>query len=293
MKAKVFTTIVSTILTLTSWEEALGQEEEEKKKIGWSNVADLGLVVTGGNSHTSTCTFDDQLTRNWENATLEFRFSGLRTRTTDDRLAAVSGSGEFAVVEDETADIDTDRYRVRGSYRRDVNKKFYWITGAGWMRDLNAGIENMTTVYGGLGNPWWDREDSHFLTDYSITYTNREEEIEDPLLDGRFPALRFSLDYMNQFGSNSQYDNDFTFLTNLKNLEDYQFDWTNSLTSNLTSILALRVSLQLLYRNFPALEELDLFPVPPSEGPSLPIGTVPVRRKKLDTLFKVTLVVTL
>ena len=57
---------------------------------------------------------------------------------------------------------------------------------------------------------------SHFLTDYSITYTNRDEEIEDPLLDGRFPAFRFSLDYMNQFGSNSQYDNDFTFLPNLK-----------------------------------------------------------------------------
>ena len=75
------------------------------------------------------------------------------------------------MVEDETADIDTERYRVRGSYRRDVNKKFYWITGAAWMRDLNAGIENMTTVYGGLGNPWWDREDSHFLSDYSITWT--------------------------------------------------------------------------------------------------------------------------
>ena len=53
------------------------------------------------------------------------------------------------------------------------------------------------------------------------------------------------------------------------------------------------MSLQLLYRNIPSLEELDLLPVPPSEAPSLPIGTVPVRRKKLDTLFKVTLVVTL
>ena len=147
--------LVLTTLALASVEEAHGQEEEEKK-IGWSNVADLGLVVTGGNSHTSTFTFDEKLTRSWENATLEFRFSGLRTRTTDDRLAIVSGPDQFVVVEDETADIDTERYLVRGSYRRDVNKKFYWITGAGWMRDLNGGIENMMTVYGGLGNPWWD-----------------------------------------------------------------------------------------------------------------------------------------
>jgi len=64
-------------------------------------------------------------------------------------------------------------------------------------------------------------------------------------------------------------------------------------TSNLTNLLAVRVSLKLLYRNIPALEALDLLPVPPTEAPSLPIGTVPVRRKKLDTLFKVTLVVTL
>ena len=55
----------------------------------------------------------------------------------------------------------------------------------------------------------------------------------------------------------------------------------------------LRVRLQLLYRNIPGLEEIDLFPIPPSEGPPLAIGTVPVRRIKLDTLFKVTLVLTL
>ena len=270
----------------------MGQEEEEKK-LGWSNVADLGLVLTGGNSNTSTLTFDNKLARTWENATFQLNVSGLRTKTTDDRIAVVSDPGNFTVIDDESRELDTERYQVGGSYRRDVNAKLYWIAGAGWLRDLNTGIKNMTAVYGGLGNTWWDREDSHFLTDYSITYANREEEIEDPALDGSFPALRVSLNYMKRFGSNNQYDNDFTILPNLKDLEDYQFDWTNSLTSNLTSLLALRVSLQLLYRNIPGLEEVDLFPISPSDGPSLPIGTVPVRRMKLDTLFKVTLVVTL
>ncbi len=292
MKTKLLSTVVFTILALAAVEEAMGQEEEEKK-LGWSNVADLGLVLTGGNSRTSTFTFDDKLSRTWENATLAFGFSGLRTKTTDDRIAVVAGPDDFNVLEDELADLDTERYTVDGEYRRDVNAKLYWIAGAGWTRDLNAGIQNMTTVYGGLGNTWWNREDSHFRTDYALTYTNREEEIEDPALDGSFPALRVSLDYMKRFGSNNQYDNDFTILPNLKDLEDYQFDWTNSLTSNLTSLLALRVSLQLLYRNIPGLEEIELFPIPPSVGPSLPIGTVPVRRMKLDTLFKVALVVTL
>ena len=77
MKAKVRAAIVLIVLALSSVEGALGQEQEEKKKIGWSNVADLGLVVTGGNSRTSTFTFDDKLTRSWRNATLQFKFSGL------------------------------------------------------------------------------------------------------------------------------------------------------------------------------------------------------------------------
>ena len=161
------------------------------------------------------------------------------------------------------------------------------------MRDLNAGIEDMATVFGGLGNTWWNREDSHLLTDYSLTYTNRQEEI--PTLDDQFAALRIAADSMKQFGSNKnhQFDSDFTCLPNLNDLEDYRFDWTNSLTSNLTSLFALRVSLDLLYRNIPSLEEIDLYLVPPTEPASVIIGSVPVHRKKLDTLFKVTLVVTL
>ncbi len=98
---------------------------------------------------------------------------------------------------------------------------------------------------------------------------------------------------MKRFGSNSQYDNDFTILPNLKNLDDNQFDWTNSVITNLTELLAWRVSLQVLYRNIPGLEEIDLFLTSPTEGASIAIGSVSVRRKKLDTLFRVTLVVTL
>ena len=131
MKAKVLTAIVLIVLALSSVEGALGQEEEEKKKVGWSNAADLGLVITGGNSRTSTFTFDDKLTQSWTNATLEFKVGGLRTRTTDDRVAVVAGPNEFAVIEDESIDIGTERYTVTASYRRDISKKLYWLAGAG------------------------------------------------------------------------------------------------------------------------------------------------------------------
>ena len=60
------------------------EDEEEEKKLGWSNVADVGLVVTAGNSSTSTFSFDDKLTYAWEGADFIFRAGALRVQTTDD-----------------------------------------------------------------------------------------------------------------------------------------------------------------------------------------------------------------
>ena len=122
MKATVLSIVAVTGLALATTQETIGQDEEEKK-LSWSNVADLGLVITGGNSSTSTFTFNDKLTRTWENATLLFDVGGLRTNTTDDRFAVVTGTNEFTVVEDLERDLDTERYHVQASYRRDVNEK--------------------------------------------------------------------------------------------------------------------------------------------------------------------------
>ena len=73
---------------------------------------------------------------------------------------------------------------------------------------------------------------------------------------------------------------------------DYRFNTINAVTTNLTSVLALRFSLQFLYQNFPSLEEIDLFDLNPSIG-GIQIGSAVVCRKKLDTIVKFSLVVTL
>ena len=55
------------------------------------------------------------------------------------------------------------------------------------------------------------------------------------------------------------------------------------------ALLASDTLLQLIYQNVPALEELDLFD---NEG-GLEIGTVIVRKQKLDTVVKFTVAVTI
>jgi putative salt-induced outer membrane protein YdiY len=220
------------------------------------------------------------------------KFGGLRTKTTDDRFAVLgSGPGEVEVIEDTPVELDSERYYANGDFRRDITDRFFWVVGAGWLRDLDAGIENRTEVYGGVGNTWRDRDDLEFKTAYTFAYANQQDEIQDPLVSNTSPGIRLSSDLMKRFGTNTTYDNDLVFFFNLDEAEDYHFTWLNSVTSDFSKVFGLRVSLQLLYNNIPALEEIDLYDIDPAEGDASLIGTTVVRKKKLDTVFKVTFVI--
>ena len=56
-------------------------------------------------------------------------------------------------------------------------------------------------------------------------------------------------------------------------------------------MLALRASIQFVYYHLPALEAFDLFDIDPAEGDADLIGSVSNRKKALDTVVKVALVV--
>ena len=99
------------------------QDEEEEKKLGWSNVADLGFVVTGGNSMSSSLSFDDKLIHAWENAEFVLRAGALRINTTDDPFA-VGTPDDFEVIEDLIRELDTERYYVVSSYQRNITFMF-------------------------------------------------------------------------------------------------------------------------------------------------------------------------
>jgi len=262
---------------------ALAQEEE--KTLGWSNVADLGFVLTSGNSSTSTFAFDNKTTRAWENAELGFRFGALRTETTDDRFAQGT-ENDFEIIDPER-NLDNERFYVIGQYQRNISDRFFWLTGAGWDKDKNAGIDNRTVLFAGVGNTWKDVDVHKFKTDYTITFTKRVDVITDPMRDENFSELRLSADYMKKLNTSNQFDSDTIFFTNLSEVGDYRFDTMNSLTTNLNSVIALRFSVQLLYQNQPALEEIELV-----NDIGLGTGVVIVRKKALDTITKFSLVVT-
>ena len=257
---------------------------DEERKLGWSNVADFGFVLTSGNSSTSTLTFDDKLTRAWKNAELSFRGGALRTNTVDDSFA-VGTPDDFRIIEDDSRELDTERYFVEGRYDRDITERFFWVVGAGWDRDTDAGIENRNVVFAGVGNTWRNDDHLRFKTDYALTFTRQIDEIVNPERDENFSEVRLSWDYMHQFAKETRFDSNFIFFVNVSDANDYHFNTINAVTTNMTS-------LQFLYQNFPTLEAIDLFNLDPGQG-GVGIGTAVVPRKKLDTVVKFALVLTL
>jgi putative salt-induced outer membrane protein YdiY len=281
--------VFAAVLLVTA-DGAMAQEEEKEKELGWSNVADLGLVVTSGNSPTSTFTFDDKLTYTWERAGLSFRVGGLRNQKADDTIA-VGTENDFVVVRPERK-LDNERYYFSGRYDRQINDRFYWVAGAGWQRDTDAGIDNRVDAFVGAGNHWKNTDNIIFTTDYTFGLTTRQDEIEDPSREDKYPSARLAYDLMTKISKNAQFDSDLVFVANLKTAEDWNLNNINAVTSNLTDLLALRASIQFIYYHLPALEEFDLFDNNPAEeGDAEQIGTVITRKKALDTVIKVTLVV--
>jgi putative salt-induced outer membrane protein YdiY len=267
-----------------SWGGAIAEEQEEKKT-GWFDAAEVGLAFTDGNSETESINFDNKLWRVWEKARFNVDFGGLRAATAPSPYAV----GDPPTIVRPDPVTTAEKYYFRTEYRRQIHERFYWFGGAGWDRNSDAGIDNRYSVYGGVGNVWWGRDDLKFSTEYGVSYTDQEDEIPDPRTDDTYLGLRLAWKYLNQFGKVTTYTNDFEFFGNGEDSDAWRFNMDNKLTVAMSKKLALSVGLVWLYNNVPALKEIPLFDVDPSQG-GIQIGTLAIPSKKWDTIFTVNLV---
>lgn len=294
---------------------------KEPPKLGWSNSTDLSLVLTAGNSAAQTWGFSDKLKHVWKEARFEFEANVVRSDTADDRFFLVAPGLEFPVggapADPPTSlvtpdpKLDVANYLVRGSYERNITPRFFWNTGASWDRNDDAGILNRYILFAGVGNTWVDHERRRFTTSYGLSYTDREEEKPDPEKDRRFAGARFGWAYMERVTEATTFDNTFETNVNLSDPGDYSINTTSALTVSVVSHVSLKVSLQWLYENEPALEsDLDVIAyvdvidpdgIPGSGDESfrtlssgdskLVIGSADARKDRLDTIFRTALVI--
>jgi len=279
--------LVCLLVASTGW-TVPAQDEQQAEPKTWSEEAEFSYVLTDGNSKSSTLGLKNVLTGKWERSSVEVKAGAIQAQSTSvvERYAVGSpGSFQETVVEaDETT---AENYYLNGRYDHKISPRFFWYAGAGWDRNRPAGIDNRYVASGGVGNIWMDNEKVKFRTDYAATYSKQEDVVPAPGVDDTYPGFRFSWAYKNQFTASTSYVNDFVYDLNLDETADWRGDMTNAVSVAMNSRLALKVSLQWLYRNRPSLDEVPLL----DTAGGTQIGTVFVEKEELDTLFTASLVV--
>ena len=308
------------LLTVPCAVRAQEPKEAKEPEKPWSNETEFSLVLTEGNSNTQTIGFKDTLTRRWPGAQFRLKLEALRSATSDDWFEQADAGYTWLPGEDPPpmtaslvkppSELDAENYFVEGRYTRTIFEEFNWNAGASWDRNEDAGIVNRYIVFGGVGHLWFDREDLKFQSSYGLSWTDREEETPDPEKEERFVGVRLSWNYENLLGKITTYNNDWTNNISVADSKDWSSEMTNSVSVSMSKRLSLRVSLRWLYNNEPALEDVDFVAqvevVDPdgipgngdefiqtvsSGGSEFTLTETRVRKEKLDSIFKTTLVI--
>src|SRR5689334_11349588 len=91
------TILVTTCLGTGTGDASAQDNAKAPPKLGWSNSADLSLVLTAGNAAAQTWGFTDELGYVWKDARFEFGINVVRSNKSDDRFFIVAPGLEFSV----------------------------------------------------------------------------------------------------------------------------------------------------------------------------------------------------
>ncbi len=271
---------------------ALAQEDPNQR---WKDSAELSYVVTSGNSDTQTFGFKNKLSKAWDSSSVEFNMGGVRSKATTTRIAIAdpfnpSDPNDSPFDVHEERDLTAEAYYFNGRYDRKISDGFFWYAGAGWDRNRFSGIDNRYVAAAGVGNIWFDAETLKWRTDYSVTFTKQDDVVENPDFDDTFLGVRVTSAFLKKLGAATTYTNDTIFDENSDETSDFRGNMINSVSVQMSERLALKVSLQWLYDNDPAIKELDLYDVDPDRGGTVQ-GTVTVELDELDSIFTTSLVI--
>jgi putative salt-induced outer membrane protein YdiY len=289
---RVLQVLFVVLLLCFGWAESVRAQDGGEKEVGWFFEADLAAVWTAGNSESNTFGADGKLRYEWKTATLRLQAGGTQTQSTlKTRTAVGSSPSSYNLQVDERTDKTAELYYARTRYDQNINERFYLLGGVDWFRNTFAGVDSRTLLGLGAGNTWADNGKVKFGTDYAFTYTFQQEVVKNPITKNEFPGVRLGYDLWWKMTTTTEFSSNIAVDWNLDNTDDVRFDFTNSLVVSISEKLQLKPSLQLLWRNDPALTEVDLLDQPPPNGTKIDTVTVPL--EKLDSLFTLALVVKL
>lgn len=271
---------MAALVTLQA-DPAFGQHRQEEPPRNWSNATAFSWVVSTGNSDANTFQIRNVYRYTWTNAEFSWEAGILRAGSGDDKVA-VGTQDDFEVFKPET-ELDNNRWFTKTLYTREVHEHFFWYASWDGSRDEPSNIDRQIIASSGFGHTWYDREGLVLRMGNGISYTN-----EDLNLEGARNFAGYRAFYRLRAGvtGSSEIESELTLDGSFETAADIRLDALNGIRVAINDTIALKASLRLLYRNLPALEDIDL------EDPSgLVIGKVVIPKAKLDTAFVTSLVI--
>jgi putative salt-induced outer membrane protein YdiY len=273
--------LMAAFLTLLAG-PAFAQEEEEAPQRNWSNSTDLSWVLVKGNADTNTFQVRNVYKYKWTKSEITWEAGILRAGSRDD-IYAVGSEEDFEVV-DPAVELDNNRMYSKLRFMRTLNDRFFWYVSSDNARDEPTSINSQFIASLGVGNTWAERERLVFRTTYGANYTKEDLDLEGA---NDFAGYRFFYRLESGITESTKIESELTFDGSFEVGNDIRLDSLNGVTVSITDTIALKASLRLLYRNIPALEDIDL------EDPDfgIVIGEVIVPKEKLDSIFATSLVI--
>ncbi|TFG61934.1 MAG: DUF481 domain-containing protein, partial [Gemmatimonadales bacterium] len=179
-----------------------------------------------------------------------------------------------------------ENYFVELRFDHEVTDRTYAYSSGGWIRSRFAGVENRWTGAVGMGVKLLASDQASFDVDLGATVAS-EDRISGETES--FGGRRLTWEYKRQVTQTAEFVSRLVVDENLSDTEDLRAGFDNSIGVAISSVLALKTGLKILFDNQPALEEVDLFDAPGGTN----IGTVFTPLSELDTQITVSLVVSL
>ncbi len=261
---------------------------QDAPKKPWSFTGKFTTVFTAGNSSSSTFGLGTTLAHARKDNELKFEGGGIRTESGQTTRRAVGTPTSYQLQENTVYQKTAEAYYLRARNDRHVKDGFIVFAGVDWLRNTFAGIDSRFLVAAGAGNVWVNTDRFRFKTDYGVTYTFQQDVVTNPFIKQNFPGVRASYELMRQVTASTKLESSLTADLNVNHTKDVRGDWTNAMTIAINKAFAFRPGLELLWRNDPALKEVDLFDTAGNAN-----GKVLVPLQKTDSFFTIALVVTL
>ncbi len=261
---------------------AFAQDRPPAEK--WKASVELGYVVTGGNTSTSTFSLGTNMSKKCDKNTWTFKTFILRSNSTSKTRTAVGTETDFEIVEESVKRLVAENYVLSGQYDRRLSRAVTAEFGINWDRNRFAGIASRFMMTAGTGYPLIEKKNINLKADTVLTLTLRRFMGDKTR---SFAGFRVNTAFEYKFNHKASFNTQIIFDENLKKTVDWRLDWTNSISAPISKSLSLKTSLRTLYSHYPATESIGLYS---GDGTYLDVNVL-VPLKKLDVFFTNSLVI--